>query len=59
MYIEQTNNGYNIMDIDRETIAALSKLISGDNLKASQLKSTEHDKLIVLKFKTIKELQHE
>lgn len=33
MYIEKTNTGYNIMDIDPVTIAALSKIITGDNMK--------------------------
>lgn len=59
MYIEKTNAGYNIMDLDPETVAALSKIITGDNMKSANLKNPEHDKLIELKFKSIKELQHE
>lgn len=59
MYIEKTNTGYNIMDIDPVTIAALSKIITGDNMKSIGIKSPEHDKLIELKFQSIKELQHE
>ncbi len=56
MYVEQTKSGFNIMDIDIKTLQAINKIINSDNMKTSDIQNEEHDKLIELKFKAIKEI---
>jgi len=37
MYVEKTNTGYNIMDIDRTTLVAIEKMVTTINLDQTEI----------------------
>jgi len=58
MYVEKTNTGYNIMDIDRTTLVAIEKMVTTINLDQTEIGTDGRQGLIDLKVFILTELRN-
>ena len=58
MYVEKTNKGYNIMDIDRKTLESIEKMVTTANLDQTDIETDGRQGLIDLKVFVLCELRN-